>query len=84
MNSFSYKLTLDLNFCSSVFVIVSAFAMTGMMLTFESSFFIVTKSRAFILSANTTSRLLVILTEMIMNNISHNTNQNTNETVTSE
>ena len=44
------KLTFDLNFCSSVFVMVSAFAMTGMMLTFESSFFIVTKSRAFILS----------------------------------
>jgi len=48
------KPTFDLNFCSSVFVTVSAFAMTGMMLTLESSFFIVTKSRAFILETDRT------------------------------
>lgn len=52
-NEKMWKLTFALNFWSSVFVIVSAFAITGMMLTLESSFFMVTKSRAFILSTNT-------------------------------
>ena len=40
-------LTLTLNFCSSCLVMVSALAMTGMMLTLLSRAFMVTRSRAF-------------------------------------
>ena len=41
------SLTFDLNFCSSLLVMVSALAMIGMMFTLLSSFFMVTRSMAF-------------------------------------
>lgn len=49
---FFYQLKLTLNFCSSVFEMVSALAIMGITLTLVSSFFIHTKSMDFSLRTN--------------------------------